>query len=40
MEIEEDHSGYYVKDGNQKWYMKSVEYDENVADYVKPSLNV
>ena len=40
MEIEEDHSGYYVKDGNQKWYMKSVDDDENVADYVKPSLNV
>lgn len=39
MEIKQDSRGYYVKDGRQKWYIKSVDNHEDVEDYVKPSLN-
>lgn len=39
IEIEKDSRGYYVKDNRQKWYIQSIENNENVEYYIKPSLN-
>lgn len=37
--IEKDSRGYYVKDNRPKWYIQSIENNENVEYYIKPSLN-
>ena len=38
-EIKEDKQGYYINLSNNKWYIKSINNDSNVKDYIKLSLN-
>ena len=38
-EIKEDKQGYYINYLNDKWYIKSINNDSNVKDYIKLSLN-
>lgn len=39
MIIKEDEQGYYINYLNDKWYIKSINNDSNVKDYIKLSLN-
>ena len=38
-EIKEDKQRYYINYLNDKWYIKSINNDSNVKDYIKLSLN-
>lgn len=38
-EIKEDNQEYYINYLNDKWYIKSINNDSNVKDYIKLSLN-
>ena len=38
-EIKEDKQGHYINLSNNKWYIKSINNDSNVKDYIKLSLN-
>lgn len=38
-EVKEDEQGYYINYSNDKWYIKSINNDSNVQDYIKLSLN-
>ncbi len=38
-EIDEDKNGYYIKNDNIKWYIKSINDSYNIEDYIKLSIN-
>lgn len=38
-EVKEDEQGYYINYLNDKWYIKSINNDSNVKNYIKLSLN-
>lgn len=37
--IDEDKNGYYIKNDNIKWYIKSINNSYNIEDYIKLSIN-